>query len=341
MPATTSSPWALRRYSPLIFRSPVEASRVKATPVPESRAHVAEDHRLHVDRGAEVVRDLLDLAVAERALVVPRVEDGADRQLELLHRLVGERLAGLALHVRLELRDDVLERRSRQLPVLLHASGLLRLVEDAVELLAVELEHDVREHHDEAAIGVVGEALVARRVDERAQRRLVEAEVEHGVHHARHRELGAAADRDQQRRAGVAELLAGGLLDSGERVAHLVHEAGGELHAALAIGVAGDGRDREAGGHRYAEVRHLGQVGALAAEQVLLVLVAFVEQVDVLLAHRSLPSNCGRRRARRDDAPCGTRAATRPCAELVVVSSLWTGVMLPGLPRSTSFRPSS
>ena len=36
MPATTSSPWALVRYSPNRRRSPVFGSRVKATPVPES-----------------------------------------------------------------------------------------------------------------------------------------------------------------------------------------------------------------------------------------------------------------------------------------------------------------
>ncbi len=34
-PATTSSPWALVRNSPISFFSPVAGSRVKATPVPE------------------------------------------------------------------------------------------------------------------------------------------------------------------------------------------------------------------------------------------------------------------------------------------------------------------
>ena len=36
MPATTSSPWAFRRYSPYSSGSPVEGLRVKATPVAES-----------------------------------------------------------------------------------------------------------------------------------------------------------------------------------------------------------------------------------------------------------------------------------------------------------------
>ncbi len=35
-PATTSSPWALGSHSPKKRRSPVDGSRVNATPVPES-----------------------------------------------------------------------------------------------------------------------------------------------------------------------------------------------------------------------------------------------------------------------------------------------------------------
>ena len=53
-------------------------------------AAVAEDHRLDVDGGAPVVGDAVQLAVGLRALVVPGLEDGADRSPELLLRVVGE-----------------------------------------------------------------------------------------------------------------------------------------------------------------------------------------------------------------------------------------------------------
>ena len=72
-------------------------------------AHVAEDHRLNVDGGAEVVGDLLAVAVDDRALVVPALEDGDDGELELLHRVGGEVLAGDFLEVGLILRDQVLQ----------------------------------------------------------------------------------------------------------------------------------------------------------------------------------------------------------------------------------------
>ena len=42
-------------------------------------AHIAEHHRLHVHRGAHVVRDVVQPAIGARALGFPTVEHGADR----------------------------------------------------------------------------------------------------------------------------------------------------------------------------------------------------------------------------------------------------------------------
>ena len=56
---------------------------------------VAEHHRLHVDRGAEVVADPLADAVGDRAGAVPAAEHGLDRAAQLLRRVLRERLAGV------------------------------------------------------------------------------------------------------------------------------------------------------------------------------------------------------------------------------------------------------
>ena len=50
-----------------------------------------------------------------------------------------------------------------------------------------EAEHHVGIHLNEAAIGVVGEAAVARAAGEPLDSLVVEAEIEHRIHHARHR----------------------------------------------------------------------------------------------------------------------------------------------------------
>ena len=95
MPATTSSPWALTRKSPYGLFSPVAALRVKPTPVPRVVVAVAEHHRLHVDRGAEVVADALADAVGDGPGAVP-----ADRNTASIaprscsRRVLRERLAG-------------------------------------------------------------------------------------------------------------------------------------------------------------------------------------------------------------------------------------------------------
>ena len=47
------------------------------------RAHVAEDHRLNVDRRAEVVGYAVDLSIVARASPHPRVEDGGDSHSQL------------------------------------------------------------------------------------------------------------------------------------------------------------------------------------------------------------------------------------------------------------------
>ena len=80
-------------------------------------------------------------------------------------------LAGLFLDVL----DDLLERIFFILIALLHA------------------HHHVAVHLDEAAVAVVGEAAIAGLHAQRFDRLVVEAEVEDGVHHARHRVAGARA----------------------------------------------------------------------------------------------------------------------------------------------------
>ena len=152
--------------------------------------------------------------------------------------------------------------------------------------MALQVEHDVAVHLHEAAVAVPGEALVARLLGERLHRLVVEADVEHGVHHARHRVAGTGAAGEQQRVRRIAELGPHRLFDLLERLFDLGLEFGGYL---LAVGVevgADFGGDGEAGRDGQADVGHFGEVGPFAAEQVLHVGVAIslavAEEIDVL-----------------------------------------------------------
>src|ERR1700694_440201 len=251
-------------------------------------AHVAEDHGLHVDRGAQVMRDLVEVAVIGGALVVPGGEHGLDGLAQLLQRIVRERLAALFENDVLEFFEKLLELLRLELRIGLDLGLFLGELEPLLELFSLDAEHDFAEHLREAAICVKGEPAVIGELRQAFQRLRIEAEVENGVHHARHRKLGARAHRHQQRVLDVTQLLAGLLLDVVQRLDRLLPHAIRELLARRVIGVAGLGRDREAGWHRQPGARHLGHARPFAAEQVAHALVPFFEQVHPFLQGRGL-----------------------------------------------------
>ncbi len=175
---------------------------------------VAEDHGLDVDGGAEVVGDPLPHAVGDGPGTVPRGEDGLDGAAQLLVGILGEGLAGVALDDLLVGLDQVAQQFDGDAGVAGGAGQLLGRVEQGVELLAGHAEHDAPVHGDEAAVRVVGEPLVIGLAGEALHRLVVEAEVEDGVHHPGHRELGPGAHRDEQRVGGIADPLAHHLLQA-------------------------------------------------------------------------------------------------------------------------------
>ena len=231
-------------------------------------AHVAEDHRDDVDGRAQVVGDVLVLPIVRRALTEPRGEDRLDREVQLLVRVLGEVAPGVRLDDALELPDEVAQGGRIEVRVLLRAVLGLGGVQRVVEALAADFHHDPAEHLDEAAVGVPAEALVAGELDEPLDGLLVEAQVEHRVHHPGHGELGAGADAHEERVGGIAEALAGAGLDVLHGREDVIPQAVGQPLPVVEVVVAGLGRDRETGWRRQAGARHLGQARALAAQEV-------------------------------------------------------------------------
>ena len=244
-------------------------------------AQVAEHHRHDVDGGAEVGRDPLLAPVQDGPVGVPGVEDRVDREVHLLPRVLREVAAGLVADDVLERLDQALQVARVQVQVVGGALGLLGLVDRVLELLAVDVEHGLAEHLDQPPVGVPGEPLAAGLLGQPVHRLIGQADVEHGLHHPRHGELGPGPDADQQRVGVVAEAPA----DLGLQLGQVLVDLGGQAvrHGALGeVVAAGVGGDDEARRYRQAQVGHLGQVGALAAQQVSQILVAFGEVIDKL-----------------------------------------------------------
>ena len=153
---------------------------------PGVRALVAEHHGHDIHGRAEIVRNLLPPPVERRSLGVPRVEDRANRHVELLSRVLRELPAGrLADHL-LERRDQVTQVNHGYLSVGA-AGALLCRREQLGKAIIVDAQHGAAEHLDQATVGVKREALVADLRCESLDRIVIETYVEHRLHHPGHR----------------------------------------------------------------------------------------------------------------------------------------------------------
>jgi hypothetical protein len=157
-----------------------------------------------------------------------------------------------------------------------------------VEMLVLDAQCDLAVELDESPIGVIAEARVIGQLDQALQRILVQAQVEDGVHHARHRHRRTGTHRHQQRIVRPAELLAGLRFEILHVLQDLVPGSLGQF-IVLQVGKAGLGGNREPRWHVESDLRHLAQVGTLAAKQHLVLAVAILECKHPFLFHCRLP----------------------------------------------------
>ncbi len=241
-------------------------------------------------------------AIGYGALVHPGAEHRADGAPELLVRVLRERLAQLFQHALLVEHDQLGPVVGGEIRVESIALTLLVQVEQFLEMLMTDAEHHVGIHGDEAPVAVIGETAVAGLCRQRLHGLVVEAEIEHGVHHARHRGAGTGAHGDQERVDLVAELLSGNATDLRQRLLHLRFEVGRVLLVVRGVIGADAGGNGEAGRHRQAEIGHFGKAGALAAQKVahigLALGAAVAEGIDPLLLCRNFGPALARLQAR-------------------------------------------
>lgn len=104
-PATTSSPCALIRYSPYSFLSPAGVAR-EGHAAARVLTHVAEDHRLDIDGGPQIVVDLVQIAVDDGPVVVPRAKHRLNGQKKLPRHVFRKIFFDFLTIQRLALIDD-------------------------------------------------------------------------------------------------------------------------------------------------------------------------------------------------------------------------------------------
>ena len=200
--------------------------------------------------------------------VRPAAEDGADGAPELTVRILREGGAGLLPHDLLVAADQRLEVVRSQFRIEVEAAPLLDVFQFALEFVVIDVQHHGAIHLDEAAVTVPGKAGVAAGPRQPVHGPVVQAEIEHGVHHARHRGARAGADGDEQRIVRIAEAAADDPFDPGNAGLDLPGEIVRIGSAVIVIPGADFGCDREARRDRQTDAAHLCEIRALAAQQI-------------------------------------------------------------------------
>ena len=251
-------------------------------------AQVAEDHRQHIHRSAKILGNLLLSAIEPGTVGVPRVEDRPDCQVELLTRVLRKISTGMDSDDRLVRRHQRLQRSHGELLILVHSLGQQLLPQSLGEVLRVNPQHGGAKHLQQPAIGVPSEARVCRHRRQALHGVIIETDVEDRLHHAGHGELRAGSDCKQQRVFGLTERLAHCGFTGGEVSADLLIETRGEVTSGEVLRARLGGQD-EAWRHRKTQTNHLGKVGTLASEKILLIFVALgkIEDISGLV-----PSHC-------------------------------------------------
>ena len=171
-------------------------------------AHIAKDHALDVNGGAQVMGNLVEVAVVDGSLIVPRGEDSFNGLAQLLVDIRGERFTRLAFSDPLKISDQFLEIVCGNLGIALHACAFFVLIQDVLKVSGVGVQNDFAEHLNKTAVGIVSKAFIACQLYQPLDGLVIDTQVQYGIHHAGHREFCTRAHRDEQRIVLLAEAFA-------------------------------------------------------------------------------------------------------------------------------------
>ena len=154
-------------------------------------AQIAEHHGLHVDSGAPVFGNIVEPAIGARPIAAPRTEHRADRAPQLFMRVLRERAAQRLFNDGHVPRDQLFQIIGIKAGILGDALVFLGDFQGVFKGIMVQFQHHIAIHLDETAIAVPRETRVAAGGGEAFHGLIVQAEVEHCIHHARHRHARA------------------------------------------------------------------------------------------------------------------------------------------------------
>ena len=184
-------------------------------------AHIAEDHGLHIDRRAPFGRDVMQAPIRHRALVHPTAKHRANRAPKLRFGILREGPAG-------HLGDHFLVAIHHAMPfgcgefsIFVLPGVELHMLDNFLKAMMINVEHDRPIHLDEAPIGIPGKTRITGSQDQAFNRLVIQAQVQHRIHHARHGNPRAGTHRNQQRAVMITEAVTHRFFHQRQRRAHL------------------------------------------------------------------------------------------------------------------------
>ena len=106
--------------------------------------------------------------------------------MQLCVHIGGEWFTGLAFRNLLKFNHHLFERGSGNFSIALHSRALLVRIQYVLKISWVGIQHNLTEHLDEAAIGIISETLIAGQLHQSLHRLIVDAQVQHRIHHPWH-----------------------------------------------------------------------------------------------------------------------------------------------------------
>ncbi len=161
--------------------------------------------------------------------------------------------------------DNLLEILCTQLGIFLDAFFFFDFVKYTLKVRFGDFHDNIGKHLNESAVAVVDKALIAAFFDQGFDHFVVEAEVQNGVHHSRHRELSAGTNRDKEWIDRTAKGFAGFFFEHRHMLEDFITQVLPNGFSLSIILIAGFCCDGESLRNRKANIGHLGKVGAFTS----------------------------------------------------------------------------
>ena len=148
--------------------------------------HIAEHHRLHIHRSPPRGRDIIKPTIGDRTLVHPAVKHSPNRTPKLGIWILRKALTSLFTNNSVVILNQLFKIVTSQVNIIINAFGIFHIFQRVFEKTMVNTKNNITKHLDKAAIGIPCKAFVARLLSKPDDNLIVQAKVEHGVHHPRH-----------------------------------------------------------------------------------------------------------------------------------------------------------